>query len=168
MFLILLRHVIGDFGERLGRRDADRHRNPGPLKHGGAQRPGMAFEARAEAAEAEKGFVDRIDFEIGRETAQHAPHARAHIAVERVIARPHDDAGGFETIAMQMPWRAHGDAERLGLVAARDHAAVVVRQHHDRPAAQLRLKHALARHIEIVAVDEGERARHVTACGCCA
>jgi hypothetical protein len=39
------------------------------LKHGGAQRPGLAFEARAEAAEAEKGF---IDFEIGREAAKHA------------------------------------------------------------------------------------------------
>jgi hypothetical protein len=46
--------------------------------------------------------------------------------------------------------------------------SIVVRQHHDRLAAQFRLEHALARHIEIVAVDEGERARHVTACGCCA
>jgi hypothetical protein len=61
---------------------------------------------------------------------------------------------------VQMPGRTHGDAERLGFVAARDHAAVVVRQHHDRTPAQLRLEHALARHIEIVAVDEGERARH--------
>jgi hypothetical protein len=69
MFLILFRGVIGDFGERLGRRDADRHRNPRPLKHGGAQRAGMAFETRAETLQAEKGFVDRIDFEIGREAA---------------------------------------------------------------------------------------------------
>jgi len=30
-------------------------------------------------------------------------------------------------------------AERLGLVAARDHAAVLARQHDDRAAAQLRL-----------------------------
>jgi hypothetical protein len=58
MFLILLRRVIGDFGERLGRRDADRHRNAGLLKHGGAQRAGVAFEARAETLQAEKGFVD--------------------------------------------------------------------------------------------------------------
>jgi hypothetical protein len=49
-------------------------------------------------------------------------------------------------------------AERLGLVAARDHAAVLARQHDDRAAAQLRLKHAFARDLEIVAVDEGERA----------
>ena len=120
----------------------------------------MAFETRAETAEAEKGFVDRIDFEIGREGAQHLHHPAAHIAVERVIARPHDDAGGLESLAMQMPRRAHGDAERLGFVAARDHAAVIVRQHDDRLAAQLGLKHALARDIEIVAVDESDRAAH--------
>ena len=46
MFLILLRDVIGDLGQRLGRRNTDRHRNAGPLQHGGAQRPGMAFETR--------------------------------------------------------------------------------------------------------------------------
>ena len=120
----------------------------------------MAFKPRAETRHAEKRFVDRIDFEIGREVAQHLHYPRAHIAVERVIARPHDDAGGREAITMQVPRRAHIDAERLGFVAARDHAAVVVRQHNDRTAAQLRLEHALARHIEIVAINEGERARH--------
>jgi hypothetical protein len=61
---------------------------------------------------------------------------------------------------VQVPRRTHGDAERLGLVAARDHAAVIVRQHDDRLTAQLRLKHALAGHIEIVAVDEGDRTAH--------
>jgi hypothetical protein len=100
----------------------------------------MAFEPLAEPLQAEKGFVDRVNFEIGRETAQHVHHPAAHIAVEGVIARPHDHAGSREPIFVQMPRRAHGDAKRLGFVAARDHATVVVRQHHDRPAAQLRLE----------------------------
>jgi hypothetical protein len=61
---------------------------------------------------------------------------------------------------VQVPRRVHGDPECLGFVAARDRAAVIVRQHYDRLAAQLGPKHALARHIEIVAVDEGDRAAH--------
>ena len=115
---------------------------------------------RLETAEAEKGLIDRVDFEIGREAGDGAHHPRAHIAIERVIARPHDHAVGIDALPADMPGLAHGDAERLGFIRARDHAAVIVRQHDDRPAAQLRLKHALARGIEIVAVDERDRGRH--------
>ena len=50
--------MIGDLREGFGRRDADRYRNAGPLQHGSAQRPGMAFETRAKTRHAEKGFVD--------------------------------------------------------------------------------------------------------------
>ena len=135
MFLIFFRGVIGDLGEGFGRCDADRYWYAGPSQYGGAQRQGMAFETRAETRHSEKCFVDRIDLEIGREVAQHLHHPGAHIAVERVVARTHNDAGGREAIAMQMPWRTHGDAERLGFVAARDHAAVIVGQHYDRLAA---------------------------------
>ena len=39
-------------------------------------------------------------------------------------------------------------------------AAVIVREHNDRLAAQARLKHALAGGVEIVAVDEGDRRGH--------
>src|SRR5271168_3070648 len=37
---------------------------------------------------------------------------------------------------------------------------VIVREHHDRLAAQPRLKHALAGGVEIVAIDEGDRRAH--------
>ena len=160
VFLIPLRDVIGDLGERLGGRNADRDRNASPLPHRGAQRARVRFEARAKAFHAEEGFVDRVDFEIGCEVAQHLHHARAHIAIERVIARAHDDARFLELRAVQMPRCAHGDAERLRLVAAGDHAAVVVREHDDGTAAQFGLKHALAGDIEIVAIDQGNRAAH--------
>jgi hypothetical protein len=107
----------------------------------------MAFKPCAETLRAEKGLVDRADFEIGREAAQHTYHARAHIAIERVIARAHDDAGGRKLIAMQAPWRAHGDAEGLGFVAARDSRSRRCRTVPHWPAAQFRPEHALARHI---------------------
>jgi hypothetical protein len=44
--------------------------------------------------------VGPSDFEIGGEAAQHAHHARA---VERVIARPHDDAGSGEPRVDALP-----------------------------------------------------------------
>ena len=59
-----------------------------------------------------------------------------------------------------MPRFAHGDAEGFRLIGARDHAAVVVGEDHERHAAQFRLKHALAAGIEIVAVHERDRGRH--------
>jgi hypothetical protein len=56
-----------------------------------------------------------------------------------------------------MPGRAHLDAEGFGFVRAHDDATVIVREHHDRLAAQAWLKHALA---EIVAIDECDRRAH--------
>jgi hypothetical protein len=108
-----------------------------PVHHSTAARSALASaSSRApRPAHAEKSFVDRIDFEIGREGAQHIHHPAAHIAVERVVARAHDHTGRRETHAVQVPRRPHLDAERLRLVAARDHAAVIVRQHDDRAAA---------------------------------
>lgn len=54
---------------------------------------------------------------------------------------------------------AHLDAERLCLGRARDRAAVVVAQHHQRDAAKARLEHALAAGVEVVAVNEPEHGR---------
>src|ERR1700677_3246418 len=59
-----------------------------------------------------------------------------------------------------MPGRAHLAAQGLGFVRARDDAAVIVREHHDRLAAQPWLKHALAGSVEVVAIDEGDRRAH--------
>ena len=70
------------------------------------------------------------------------------------------NAEAFEGLARQMPGHAHLDAERLRLVRARNHAAVVVGENHHRLAEQLRLKQTLARGIEVVAVDQGEGAAH--------
>ena len=124
-----------------------------------AARPGECRRAAPRAPKPSmprKASFDRINFEIEREVAQHCHHSAAHIAVERVVARPHDDAGSLKPIPMKVPRRTHGRAPWPRCCS--DHAAVLARQHDDRAAAQLRLKHAFARDLEIVAVDEGERA----------
>jgi len=40
----------------------------------------------------------------------------------------------FDLVAKQVQWLAHFDAQRFRLIAARDSAAIVVRQHNDRHA----------------------------------
>jgi hypothetical protein len=102
----------------------------------------------------------RINFEIGRELAQDVHHPGAHVAVERVIARPDDHAFGIDPLTADMPGLTHGDAERLRFVRARDDTTIVVGQHDNRFAAQPRLKHALARRIEVIAIDERNRSSH--------
>jgi hypothetical protein len=56
--------------------------------------------------------------------------------------------------------RAARDAERLGFLGARHHAAVVVREHNDGAAAQLGAEDPVHRGIERVAVEvKDERTR---------
>ena len=120
-----------------------------------------ALRAARRSRPAEKGFVDRIDFEIGREVAQHLHHPRAHIAIERVIARPHDDAGGSRICSR---CRCHGAPMAMPSALASLLRAITQPSLFDSTTTGLprssRLKHALARDVEIVAVDEGDRAAH--------
>ena len=64
---VLLRQAVGDLGQRLRRRDSDRDRNPRPLLDRASQSRACASHLGFEAGEAQKRFVDRIDFEVGRE-----------------------------------------------------------------------------------------------------
>ena len=51
--------------------------------------------------------------------------------------------------------RAHFD-ERFGVIAARNHASVVVAQYHDRRAGQVRTEDTLATGVETVAISKRE------------
>jgi len=124
--LVFLGAIIGDLGKRLGGGDADGNRDAGPLQHALPQRRPALLKLQLEAGQAEKGFVDRIQFKVGREVGEDAHHARAHIATERVVARAHARDLRAEPFPYHVPRLAHGDAERLGLIRAGDHTAVVV------------------------------------------
>jgi hypothetical protein len=71
---------------------------------------------------------------------------------------PEDDAVALHHVAHLKERRAHADAYGLRLVRARDDAPVVVREHDDGPAKELRVEYALAGDVEVVAVHERERA----------
>jgi hypothetical protein len=62
---VFLRKAVGDLGERFGGGNADRHRNARPALYRPAQLAGVRFKPRLDPGNAEKGFVDGIDFEIG-------------------------------------------------------------------------------------------------------
>ena len=51
--------------------------------------------------------------------------------------------------------RTHAYAQSLGLIAACDGTAVVVREHDDRPSVQIGTEQTLARDEEVVAVGKG-------------
>jgi len=93
------------------------------------------------------------------EAGKDAHDPRAHIAVERVVRAANDDVRLGRLFLVEVPGVAHEDAKRLGLIAAGDDAAVVIREHDDRLPSQGRLKNPLARRIEIVAIDQRDRSR---------
>jgi len=119
-----------------------------------------------EPGKAQECLVDGIHFEVWREAGQDLHDAPAHIAVERVVAGPYDNAFALEHLAAQVPRRTHFHTKGLGLVRPGDDAAIVVRQDDDRLAAQARLEDPLARCVEVVAINEREYLGHaVRACG---
>ena len=83
---VFFREAVRDLRERLRRRDPDRDRNSGPLQHRAPQLARMRLTPRLEAGEAEKSFVDRVDFKVRGEVGEDAHHAAAHVAIELVIA----------------------------------------------------------------------------------
>ena len=83
---------------------------------------------------------------------------RATTAIILLDMSPYNSklAGRALEVADLEPGLGHPDAEVLGFVAARDAGSVVGGQHHDRAAAQPRLEYALAAHVHVVGVDQGE------------
>ena len=55
-----------------------------------------------------------------------------------------------------MPRLAHADSKSLRFIAPGHTAAVVIAEHHDRPASQRRAKNPFAADIKIVAIDQRE------------
>jgi hypothetical protein len=63
---VFLCKAVRDLGDHLGRRDTDRHRNPGPLLHRSPQVARVGFKARVESGEVQERFVDRSRSVVGQ------------------------------------------------------------------------------------------------------
>src|SRR5690606_23191564 len=83
-----LGNTIGEFGQSLGRGDADRNRDTRcseyTLPHGEAVRVQIKM---LEAVQLQKTFVDAVNLLVRAEIPQDIHHPTAHIAIERKIGR---------------------------------------------------------------------------------
>ena len=154
--LVGLRPLIGQFTKYLRRGHSQRNRDAGELEDIGAdtQPQGLRIGI-GHVGKPQECLVDRIDLKVARLFAQRGHHAFGEIAVDLEVGREDPDAMGFAGTTHLEIRRAHRDTERLGFGRTRDHAAVVIREHHDRHADQRRIEGSLARGVEVIAVGEG-------------
>lgn len=150
---VLLAEFRRDLGQRFGRGDADAHGNARIAAYRAADVPSQLLQPSGfDAPQVEERLVDGVYLGGGNHAAERPDHAPRHVAVEVEITRKDGDAVPFFEVADLEIGVSHADAERLGLVRARDHTAVVVRQHDDGPPLQFGAEDPLARGEEIIAV----------------
>ena len=75
--------AIGEFRERLGRSDSDRHRNASPLANSRSDFPGEVFPMRG--IQRQERLIDRVDLHGRHQRTHRRHHSRRHIAVERIV-----------------------------------------------------------------------------------
>ncbi len=153
VFGALLRHMVGQLGQRLGRRKAHTHRQAQPLLDTLPYLLPIMREVSVVACHIQKAFIDAVNLLPRAELAQHRHHAVGHVRIQGVIRRQRNDAVLARKILQFKPRPPHSNAERLDLAAARHHAAIVIGQHHHTAPLQLGIKHALGADVEIVDVD---------------
>ena len=154
--LVGLGPLVGQLAEHLGRGHPQRDRDAGALQDVSAdtQAKGLGIVV-GHVGEPQESFVDRVDLEVTRLLAEGGHDAFGEIPVDREIGREDAHTVGF-TGATHFEIRcAHRDAQRLRFGRTRHHAAIIVRQDHDRHADQRRVEGALARGVEVIAVGEG-------------
>ena len=104
--------------------------------------------------QAAEGLVDRVHLQLFHPELQQGHQPLAHVGVEAVVGAAHDHAVVFQLGAHLEVGRSHRDAEGAGLGAARDDAAVVVGEHHQRPVEHARIHHRFAGGVEVVAINQ--------------
>ena len=140
--------------QRLVGRDADADGHTHPLLDFAVQPLAPFFEfGEAVAVEAHEALVYGISETVGRLAANDVYDACREFLIKFVVGREYGNLFPRKLLRELIIGRAGLDAEGLCLVGARHNAAVVIRQHHDGYAFQIRSEHALATHVTVVAVN---------------
>jgi len=111
-------------------------------------------------AEVQETFINRIDFHIWREVVIDLNDPPRNITVKRIVTGKHPDPVCFNLVSDQVQWLAHLNAERLGFVASRDRASVIVRQHNHRHVLQSWIEDPFGADVEVRAVADRDRTLH--------
>ena len=154
-FGIALAELGGDLRQGLRGSDAHGHGDGGLPPAFPGDLLGVLVEIHVHAVKVQERLVDRVDLDGSGVVPQYLLHPSRHVAVQREIPRKDVDMVLLHDIPDLEEGITHLDAERLGFVAPRDRAAVVVREHDDRLPVQLRTENPFARGEEIVAVGKG-------------
>ena len=93
-----------------------------------------------------------VDLVTGREARFDSHHPTRHVAVKLEVGEDRNKACRALEMSYLEPWLGHLDAERLGLIAARNTRAVIRREHDDRPGDQTGLEHAFATDVQVVRI----------------
>ena len=160
----LLGDVIGQLGEGARSGYAHRDRDARPLEYAGAYllRHGKGVGHKG-GREAHETFIYGILLHLAYHRGHRLHDALRKVAVEFIVGREHFHAMLPEQRSRLEFGLAHGYAQRLGLLTARDDAAVVVGKHDHRLSGKVGPKEPLTRNVEVVAVDEQKK--RLRACG---
>ena len=152
---MLLGHMVGQFCQSFGRPNAHAHRNARPLHHALAH--GVThFTQIGCARKVDKAFVNGIHLGARRVLAQNLHHAVGQVGIQSVVAAECKHAVLRHQVFALKPRLSHAHTQSFGLVGARDHTAIVVRQHHHGHVAQVGPKQSFATDVEVVAIDQSQ------------
>jgi hypothetical protein len=89
------------------------------------------------------------------ELSERFHHPPTQITVEIIVRREHGDIVLMNDRACLEIWNAHGDAEFLGFITARDYASVVVAEYHNGTVAEFGHEQPFTGAVKTVAIDDG-------------
>jgi len=112
-----------------------------------ANPPAESFNVRYSSQISER-FIDRVHLDGRDKPLDDCHHSFAHVTVQCVVAGKHHHAPALQVTANLKVRRAHLDSECFGLGRASYHAAVIVGEHYDRGAPQIRAENSLTARIE--------------------
>ena len=156
----MLGQAIGNFGEHFGGGDANGHWQAQPLAHGLTQGLTPAGEIGAGPTagpwpvQNAKRLINGINLQLFHPGLQGGHQPLAHVAIEAVVGTAHDHAMALQLGLHLEKGGPHGNAKGPGFSAAGDDAAVVVGEHHQRPAHNGGIEQRLTGGIKVVAVDQ--------------
>jgi len=130
---IFFRRVVGQLRQRLGGRNPNAHLKMQLPLHARLHRPAKGLQrlAKADAAQVEKSLIDAVHLHRWCHLLQRGHDPQAHIGIERIVRAENLHPVLAQRLFQLKKGGAHADAERFGLCAAGNNAAVVVGEHHD-------------------------------------
>ena len=149
-----LGEMAGQLGKGLVGADAYAHGHAYALDDAAVQVLPPPFQVHAvHSVQIDEAFINTVAEVCGSLLTDYIHHAAGELGIKLIVGRE-DGYLPVRKLLLQFEIRHAGlDAEGLGLVAAGNHAAVVVAEHNHGPPLQVRTEDTLTGDVAVVAVD---------------